>query len=115
MKSNCKTCGKEFSYSPSQSKGIYCSNKCQMFLARKESVEAGTAKCIKKVRQYLIERDIYECVMCGNGGEWMGKPLALQLDHINGNPKDHRLDNVRWLCPNCHCQTDTWGVKNKGL
>lgn len=55
----------------------------------------------------------YECEGCGNGGAWQGKPLALQLDHKNGKASDHRLDNVRFLCPNCHSQTDTWTGRNK--
>jgi hypothetical protein len=34
------------------------------------------------------------------------------MDHINGNRKDHRLENLRWLCPNCHSQTDTFCARN---
>lgn len=45
--------------------------------------------------------------------EWNGRQLNCQLDHINGNPKDHRLENLRILCPNCHAQTDTYCGKNK--
>ena len=115
MKSNCTNCGKEFSYSPSQSTGKYCSNKCQGYHKRQVTVESGAAKGHKMIRQYLMERNIYECVMCSNKGEWNGKPLVLQLDHIDGNPKNNTLDNVRWLCPNCHTQTDTWGTKNMPL
>jgi len=111
MKSNCTNCGKEFSYSPSQSTGKYCSNKCQGYHQRKLKVESGDATYHRMVRQYLIERDIYECSECGIK-EWNGKSISLQLDHINGNNKDNRLENVRWLCPNCHSQTDTWGTGN---
>ena len=46
--------------------------------------------------------------------EWLGNPLALQLDHINGVNNDHRLTNLRFLCPNCHSQTDTYAGKNMG-
>ena len=112
MESNCKTCGKEFSYMPSQKNGIYCSHKCQAYFQRQKNVEAGTASQ-KTVRHYLKERNVYECVECGNKGEWQGKPLSLHLDHIDGNRKNNTLDNFRWLCPNCHHQTDTWGVKNE--
>lgn len=45
-------------------------------------------------------------------GLWNGKPITIQLDHINGNPFDNRLKNLRALCPNCHSQTDTFGSKN---
>ena len=111
MKSNCKACGKEFTYLLSQAQGIYCSHTCQHYFQREGNVEAGTASH-KTVRHYLKERNIYECVECGNEGEWKGKSLSLHLDHIDGNRKNNTLDNFRWLCPNCHHQTDTWGVKN---
>jgi 5-methylcytosine-specific restriction endonuclease McrA len=56
---------------------------------------------------------INRCDHCGLR-EWRGKPLAMHLDHINGVRDDHRLENLRMLCPNCHSQTDTYGAKNKG-
>lgn len=61
----------------------------------------------------LKETDLkYECVECGNNGEWNGKKIALQLDHINGIRNDHRIENLRLLCPNCHSQTDTHSGRN---
>jgi len=43
---------------------------------------------------------------------WNGKPLTLQLDHINGVSNDNRLENLRFLCPNCHSQTDTFSGRS---
>lgn len=51
------------------------------------------------------------CEICGQGNIWNGHPLILQLDHINGNHNDNRLENLRIICPNCHTQTKTWGNK----
>lgn len=82
-----------------------------MYHARQLKVESGHASH-RAVRQYLIERDNYECAQCGNTGEWMGKPISLQLDHISGDNTDNRLENYQWLCPNCHSQTETWGNPN---
>jgi predicted RNA-binding Zn-ribbon protein involved in translation (DUF1610 family) len=57
---------------------------------------------------------VYKCVECGNKGEWAGKPLTLHLDHINGINNDNRVKNIRFLCPNCHSQTETYSGKNYG-
>jgi len=53
-----------------------------------------------------------KCASCGIGCVWNGKPITLQLDHINGDRDDNRIDNLRVLCPNCHSQTKTFGGRN---
>ena len=60
-----------------------------------------------KKRMYLMGYK-EECSECGIGPEWNGKPITLQLDHINGIYNDHRLENLRIICPNCHSQTETF-------
>lgn len=54
----------------------------------------------------------HECAICKIGPEWNGKTLTLQVDHINGINTDHRLENLRFLCPNCHSQTPTYAGAN---
>jgi len=55
----------------------------------------------------------YSCSVCGNAGDWLGNPLVLRLDHINGINTDHRLTNLRFLCPNCDSQSSTYCGRNK--
>ena len=67
---------------------------------------------IKKriIRDNLLD---YKCSCCGLTDYWNGKKLSLQLDHINGINNDNRLENLRFLCPNCHSQQDTYASKNR--
>lgn len=67
------------------------------------------------VKKLLKERREYKCEWCGQLDEYNGKPLVLQMDHINGDPHDNREENLRFLCPNCHSQTDTYQSKNRKL
>lgn len=57
------------------------------------------------VRMGLIR---YVCSICGCGDMWQGKKLVLVLDHVNGDPLDNRLENLRFLCSNCNSQTSTF-------
>ena len=58
-----------------------------------------------------------KCSICGQTNYWNDKPLTLILDHINGKNNDHRLTNLRWVCPNCNMQLPTTNRRKrlKGL
>ena len=68
-----------------------------------------------KLRQTFKDRKYvsYECAVCGLPPFWNNRPLTLTLDHINGKNKDNRLENLRWICPNCDRQSNTYGIRNK--
>lgn len=67
---------------------------------------------IKKriLKANLIE---YKCNICQNGPWWMGQPMVLILDHINGVSNDNRLENLRFVCSNCDSQLPTYKSKNR--
>ncbi len=67
-----------------------------------------------KLKLKLLKAGIKQhcCERC-NLTEWLGKPIPLELDHINGNNQDNSLSNLRLLCPNCHCFTPTYRGKKK--
>lgn len=67
------------------------------------------------LKRRLIREEILQnsCKICGLEPMWQGKPLVMRLDHINGDNRDHRKDNLRLVCPNCDSQLPTFSKGNK--
>ena len=65
------------------------------------------------IRAYVLETHNTACSSCGLS-EWLGSPIALEIDHIDGNAANNLPGGLRPLCPNCHSQTETYKAKNRG-
>lgn len=71
----------------------------------------------KVLRGYVERHNVieYKCEKCGCNGHWQGGEIALEIDHINGDNTDNEIENLRYLCPNCHALTETYRGRNKAL
>jgi transposase-like protein len=105
----CKKLGLDFTYN----KAIW--NKASGTVPLEEMLicdspyRAGVVKA-RLLRDGLLEN---KCQICRMEPFWNGQPLVLRLDHINGNRDDHRLENLRLVCPNCDSQLPTFTGRNK--
>ena len=70
----------------------------------------------KMLRGYVTRHNIleYKCEKCGCDGHWQNGIISLEIDHINGDNKDNRIENLHYLCPNCHALTETYRGRNIG-
>jgi len=76
-------------------------------------LEENSIQNRRHIKTNLIKFQLldYKCEKCGNFGEWQGNKLSLQLEHKNGVSNDNRLENLAFLCPNCHSQTPSFAGK----
>ena len=112
----CRNCGAATAKS-------YCSPQCfadyqweQKKIKIREAGEFqsgfGGEASRRAVRRFLTERDGHVCQICG-GTEWMGEPIPLVVDHIDGNSQNSKVENFRLVCGNCDMQLPTYKSKNK--
>lgn len=71
----------------------------------------------KVLRGYIERHSIieYKCQTCGCDGNWQNGKISLEVDHIDGDNSNNEINNLRYLCPNCHALTETYRGKNKAL
>ena len=81
-------------------------------LVENSTYNRGANLKIRILREKLLPNI---CSVCDMKPEWNGKPLSLQIDHINGIRNDNRIENIRLICPNCHSQTATFAGRNSRI
>jgi len=65
------------------------------------------------LKRRLLKEGILEpvCAVC-RLVEWQGRPIPLELDHVDGDYENNSIINLRLLCPNCHALTPTYRAQN---
>ena len=96
-------------------KQINAENRVNSWLNGEWDGAAGTRSLSKTIRKYLLEQANYQCQTCGfDTPHPLDGSTILEIDHINGDGEDHRPENLRVLCPNCHALTSTYRARNWG-
>lgn len=98
--------------------GLYEPNQCgrgiskvKIYKDKSDIFCQNSNASLKVIKKWLIQNRGHKCELCGIT-EWNGKPISLEMDHIDGNHNNNEESNLRLLCPNCHSQTDTFRGKN---
>lgn len=112
-KNACPVCGKP-------AVNIFCSRGCSHQNRRLETaqrIESGSysiaSTTLETLRRYLFRVRGRRCEICSLT-EWQNRPIPVEVDHINGNCRDHSITNLRLVCGNCAMQLPTYKSKNKG-
>ena len=113
----CLSCNKENTVKRNHA-NKFCNNTCQQDFKFKEDTLPrflkGEISLMRTIHRCLKFLHGYKCQLCSNEGVYNGKPLSLQIDHIDGKASNNNPSNLRLLCPNCHSQTETFVARNKG-
>lgn len=90
----------------------FCSSICDGNSKSLLAFQSGNSSP-RNIRTHLLKTREYKCEIC-QITHWLGKPINLEVDHIDGNSQNNNENNLRLLCPNCHSYTPTFRNKNHG-
>jgi len=114
-------CGKTFKKGKNRL-GKFCSRACMGTFVHLQTIskfEKGLLTDGKvrtpSIRKHLLEKQNNKCAECGMFNIWNGKDIVFIIDHIDGNYKNNKPENIRAICPNCSSQTENFAGRNKGF
>ena len=91
-------------------------NPCSYRPMGEKILSKTTIKRYGSVKKYIIENGLVEnkcsVEICNITDKWLGKPVVLELHHVDGNPYNNELNNLVLLCPMCHSQTENYKGRN---
>ena len=110
---SCLQCGSSTAHHRAKYCSVTCQQKWQEQYVVLPKFIRGELKYlhIGVVHEFLISRDGRKCASCRRS-KWQGLPIPLDIDHVDGDPSNNLPENLRYLCPNCHRQTPSWGNKD---
>jgi hypothetical protein len=109
----CVICGTDLKKNAKRFCSCHCSAQDRWNQRKLRIEQEQFVKDSRHGRRFLIERDGNKCTLCGNT-TWMEKPIPLVMDHIDGNPENNALENLRMICCNCDALTPTYKNRNRG-
>lgn len=104
---------KQYNTLPQETKDRMAWNRGKLLKPIEEYLKNNSMTSNEKIKKIILENNLleYKCSCCGIT-VWNNKPIHLELHHIDGNNTNNSIDNVCFLCPNCHSQTETFRGRN---
>lgn len=108
----CGECHLELNYKkPKNTRWLSLCKDCILKNVFINDIRFSRARIKRYIQLFNLKDEV--CAICNTGTKWYEKPISLHIHHKNADRKDNRLENLDFMCPNCHSQTENYGFKNR--